>query len=160
MKDYHVISDRAAVFEFFKDRLAVHGSEDFRGIIWVHKDQAIPGTVMQMDQVATAVAFNGFVGKTCCMHTVIQRPECVNREMLQIAFHFAFSTCGVECIFGLVDSTNDKALEFDRRLGFKEVRRIKNAGIDGDLVILEMLKNDCRWLRKVTNGRQIESSTS
>jgi len=46
----------------------------------------------------------------------------------------------------LVDSTNEKALRFDKKLGFVEEARISNAARAGDLVILTMTKEQCRWL--------------
>jgi RimJ/RimL family protein N-acetyltransferase len=52
----------------------------------------------------------------------------------------------VNKIIGVVDSTNLDALKFDRHIGFKDEAIIKDAGKHGDLVILSMTKNNCKYL--------------
>jgi hypothetical protein len=55
----------------------------------------------------------------------------------------------VEVIYGPVESTNKKALEFDKKIGFTEHTRLKGAIPGGDLVILSMYRGQCRWLDKL-----------
>jgi hypothetical protein len=140
------VSDRKFVHEFFHDRLGIHWSEDFRGVLHVPDEyQHYPRS---MDHVAVAVGYNSFIGHTCCLHSVIQRPDLVSRRMVRETFEFPFNTCGCEAVLGLVDSSNLPALNFNTKLGFKEVYRVPNGGLDGDLIIMQMLRGDCRWLRK------------
>jgi L-amino acid N-acyltransferase YncA len=134
------------VWEFFHDRLGLHESQDFRGVLHIPEEHV--GNPMSMDHVAVAVGYNSFVGRTCCMHTVIQRPEMVTPRIVREAFEFPFVICSCEAVLGLVDSTNDAALNFDTKLGFREIARVPNGGTEGDLVVLQMLRNECRWLRK------------
>lgn len=155
-----VITSRSLIADFFQKSLGLHESSDLRGIIWVPDDLAIPGTPMQMSQVAVAVAFNGFIGKTCCMHVVIQMPHLLNRHMIRESFRYAFKMCGVNTIFGLVDSHNEAAVDFDRRIGFKEINRVKDGGLDGDLIMFQMNKADCRWLRKVNHGQEKRTASA
>lgn len=138
-------TSRRFVNEFFRSRLGIEMSDDFRGVI--HVPEIYRGATSNMDHVAVAVGYNGFVGKTCCMHVVIQKPEALTPRIVREAFEFPFVVCGCVAVLGMVDSLNDAALDFDRRLGFKEIDRIEGAGLDGDLVILRMLRSDCRWLR-------------
>lgn len=138
-------TERHLVHEFFLDRLGLHWSEDFRGVL--HVPKAYESAKADMDHVAVAVAYNGFVGRSCCMHVVIQKPEALTPRIVRDAFVFPFERCGLEAVIGMVDSNNDAALEFDRRLGFTEIARIPNGGIDADLVVLRMLRSECRWLR-------------
>lgn len=140
------VNDCHLVHGFFKDRLGIHWSEDFRGVL--HIPEEYQDQPKSMDHVAVAVAYNSFIGKTCCMHSVIQRPDLVNRKMVRETFAYPFNTCGCEAILALVDSTNAAALNFDTKLGFREVYRVPNGGIDGDLIVLQMLRGDCRWLPK------------
>ena len=139
-------NDRQFVHAFFKVRLGLHWSDDFRGVI--HVPQVMAGAVARMDDVAIAVAWNGFVGKTCCMHAVIQRPELVSPRIVRETFEFPFLHCGCEAILAFVDSENAAALNFDRKLGFKDIARIPHGGPEADLIILQMLRSECRWLRK------------
>jgi len=138
-------TDRRFVNEFFRSRLGIELSDDFRGVL--HVPDAYRGASSSMDHVAIAVGYNGFVGKTCCMHVVIQKPEAMSPRIVREAFEFPFNVCGCLAVLGFVDSANTAAMDFDRRLGFKEIDRIEGAGLEGDLVIFRMLRADCRWLR-------------
>jgi hypothetical protein len=137
---------RNLVREFFADRLGLKPTDDMRGVLHVPDDQR--DELARMDSVAVAVAYNAFIGRTCCMHTVIQRPDLMTRAIVRDAFHFPFNVCGCEAVLGLVDSTNEAALSFDKKLGFVEVARIPNGGLEGDLVVLQMTRAACRWLPK------------
>ena len=139
------VRDSAAVWQYFHAELGLHGSADFRGVC--HVPEQFRDAPLSMDHVAAAVGYNAFIGRTCCMHTVIKRPELLTARMVRQAFEFPFVICNCEAVLGLVDSTNDAAMSFDLRLGFKEVHRIPNGGTEGDLVLLQMLRADCRWLR-------------
>lgn len=149
-----ILVNRNLVADFFDKKLALHNSADLRGILWVPEEFSMSGTPMSMDQVAIGVAYNGFIGKTCAMHVVIQHPKYLSRKIIQTAFVYPFVQCGVEVILGLVDSTNKAAEDFDRRIGFKEVHTVRNGGLDGDLIIFQMHKADCRWLQGVKHGQE------
>jgi hypothetical protein len=133
------------VWSFFNAKLGLHHSEDFRGVM--HIPQAYQGKPAVMDDVAVAVGYNAFVGHTCCMHTVIQRPDLVSPRIVREAFEYPFVVADCVAVLALVDSTNEAALKFDTKLGFKEIDRIPGGGVDGDLVIMKMLRSECRWLR-------------
>lgn len=139
-------TSRHMVHGYFHHFLGLHDSVDFRGCLYVPDEFRFQK--MDMDHVAIAVAYNAFVGKTCCIHSVIHRPDLVSRSIVRETFEYPFITCGCEAVIGLVDSTNDAALNFNKKLGFKEVHRIPNGGPDGDMIIMQMLRSDCRWLRK------------
>ena len=138
-------TDRRLVHSFFFDRLGLNWSEDFRGVL--HVPKAYESAPADMAHVGVAVGYNGFIGRTCCMHVVIQDPRAMSPRVVRDAFAFPFEKCGLEAVLGMVDSTNDAALDFDRRLGFTEIARIPNGGLEGDLVIFRMTRAECRWLR-------------
>lgn len=144
------------MFEFFRHHLALTKTEDFRAIAWVPSHYVEEKVPMQMAHISVAVAYNAFIGYTCCMHTVIQNPDHVSPAMVREAFRYPFEELGMKVIFGLVDSDNEKAIEFDTKLGFKEVNRFKDAGLDGDLILFAMKKEDCRWLR-MKHGKEISA---
>lgn len=63
------------------------------------------------------------------------------------AFHYPFIHSGRGVLLGTVRSDNEKALKLDRHLGFREVTRLKDAAEKGvDVVIMEMRRENCRWL--------------
>lgn len=140
------LRESGAVWRFFNDRLGLHFSEDFRGVCHFPREVA-DGAPVSMDRVGVAIAYNGFVGRTCCMHVVVQAPEVMSPRVIREAFEYPFIVCRCEVVLALVDSTNEAALDFDTRLGFSEFARIPRGGVDGDLVMLRMSRDECRWLR-------------
>jgi RimJ/RimL family protein N-acetyltransferase len=138
-------TDRTAVQTFFADRLGLKWSDDFRGVL--HVPDMFKGATASMDHVAVAVGYNGFIGRTCCMHVVIQKPEAMSPRIVREAFEFPFNVCNCTAVLGMVDSVNAAALDFDRRLGFVEIDRIPEGALEGDLVIFRMTRAECRWLR-------------
>ncbi|GAB3773752.1 hypothetical protein GCM10028796_46730 [Ramlibacter monticola] len=140
------ITQREMVGQYFHEKLGLHPSDDFRGVC--HVVPPGPGELVTMDDVAVAVGYDQFIGRACCMHTVIAKPERMLRRLVHEAFEFPFVTCDCEAVIALVDSTNEAALRFDTKLGFHEIARIPHAGMDGDLVVLCMRREQCRWIRQ------------
>lgn len=138
-------TERSLVWSYFNKHLGVRESSDFRGVLYVPDE--FDGRTMEMEHIAVAVAYNGFVGRTCCMHTVITRPDLVSPRIVRNAFEYPFLRADCMAVMGLVDSDNDAALRFDSKLGFREVARIPDGGFTGDLVVMQMLRSECRWLR-------------
>lgn len=139
-------TDPRMVWEFFHDRLGLHHSEDFRGVM--HIPEEYQYHQKNMNHVAVAVGYNSFIGRTCCIHVVIQRPELFTRKILREAFEFPFLVCGLQAVLGLVDSTNEAAINLNERLGFKPIAVVPGGGTEGDLIVMQMLRGDCRWIRK------------
>lgn len=107
---------------------------------------------MEEDGVITAgVLYDMFNGRSICMHVAIEKP--VSRRFTRICFDYPFNQLKVHKVMGLVDSTNSKALRFDKLLGFVEEARIEGAGKTGDLVILTMTRQQCRWIKEASHGR-------
>lgn len=107
---------------------------------------------MEEDGVLTGgVVYDQFNGRSICMHVALEKP--VSRRFTRMAFAYPFNQLKVHKVIGLVDSTNEKALRFDRLLGFVEEARIESAGKSGDLVILTMTRQQCRWVQGEAHGR-------
>ena len=84
------------------------------------------------------------------MHMVNLKGGYTPKKLLFAAFDYPFNHRGVEIIFGVVNSLNTKAMEYDQKLGgFKEAARYVGMHDDGgDLVVFEMNKADCRWIKE------------
>lgn len=132
-------ADQYAVHAYFKNALGLHWSDDFRGCLFAREEGA---------PVAIAVGYNAFIGRTCCMHCVITDPAAVTRAIVRETFAYPFDVCHCEAILALVDSTNAAAFSFDTKLGFRHVATVPNGGPVADLLILQMLRDECRWIRR------------
>jgi hypothetical protein len=87
-------------------------------------------------------------------------PHWMNRDVVVMFFDYVFNQLGVKKLIAPVPSTNTRALEIDLRAGFQIEARIKDAVPDGDLLILTMLRAECRFLglplRGFTRGSKVE----
>jgi RimJ/RimL family protein N-acetyltransferase len=83
------------------------------------------------------------------MHVINLVDSYTPKGLLFGAFDFPFNYLGVEKIIAIVNSLNTRAMNYDKKLGFTEVVRLEGMHDDGgDLVVLEMNKADCRWIRE------------
>ena len=97
-------------------------------------------------EVKAVVAFDNILDKSCEMHTAAIVPNWISKDLLWACFDYPFNILKVKVILATVASTNEEALKLDRHLGFVDKAYIEDAHIDGDLVILAMRREDCRWL--------------
>lgn len=140
------VDSRDMVGEFFAKRLRMPFSEDLRGALYVR--DVYKDAPMTMDSVGVALAYNNFNGRSCAIHIVVQDKAALTREVVREAFHYPFVLCGLNAVVTSIDSVNDESLELARRVGFREVHRVRGGGVEGDLVVMEMLHDECRWIKR------------
>jgi RimJ/RimL family protein N-acetyltransferase len=116
------------------------------------------GNVNSDGKILGVVGFDGWNGASCQMH-VAGEGNWVTRQLLFAGFDYPFNVAGCRVVLGLVPSGNDKALRFDKHVGFREVARIKDAHPDGELIVLEMRRENCRYLRK-QDGQEVISAAA
>lgn len=109
-------------------------------------------------KILGVVGFDGWNGASCQMH-VAGEGNWVTRDLLIAVFDYVFRLADCSVVLGLVPSGNDKALRFDKHVGFIEVARVKHAHPDGDLVVLQLRREDCRYLRK-HDGQEVISAAA
>ena len=80
------------------------------------------------------------------MHVGSIQNNWASKDLLWAVFDYPFNILKVNVILAAVASTNIEALKLDRHLGFIDKAYIEDAHIDGDLVILAMRRENCRWL--------------
>jgi hypothetical protein len=97
-------------------------------------------------QIKAVVGYDNIMDKSCMMHVASIVPNWLNKDLLWAVFDFPFNKLGVKVILATVSSNNEEALKLDRHLGFVDKAYIEDAHIDGDLVILAMRRENCRWL--------------
>ena len=98
------------------------------------------------DRLLGGVIFQMFNGVSAVIHVAAVTKKWINRDMLWVTFHYPFVQLGLSKLIGLVKSTNAEAIKFDTALGFIEECRIKDAVPFGDMLIMTMTKQQCRFL--------------
>lgn len=140
------VPNRDMTLEFMSTRFGMRPSGDFRGVMFIPDDYK--NASVSMDHVGVAYAWDNFVGRTCAISIVVQKPECLTRPVIREAFRFPFEVCGLNALFALVDSTNHKSLSLCDRVGFEFIHRVPYGGREGDLIVYQMLREKCRWLKR------------
>lgn len=114
------------------------------------KDGGIRGISVLSDkgELYGVCAMDQWSGASVQLHIVIDNPLCLKGHMfLREVFNYIFNTAGRMVAMGFVASDNEKALRFDKKIGFKEIARVKDGIRAGtDTVILALHRNDCRWI--------------
>lgn len=100
-------------------------------------------------QIVAGVLYEDFNGANVNMHVAaIPGRKWLNREFLKICFDYPFNQLGVKRVTGIVPSYNKDAMRFDLHLGFNLEATLKDAHPEGDLNILVMRRENCRWLER------------
>jgi hypothetical protein len=112
---------------------------DLQALFWVDEE----------NKIEWVIGYTAFIGKTCQMHMVNLKGGYTPKGLLFGAFDYPFNYLGVEKAIGILNSINTKAVEYDKKLGFTEVVRLEGMHDDGgDLIVMEMNKADCRWIKE------------
>ena len=128
-----------AEWEWFVKRTFCIRCEDSCGIV----------AYSSTGQIKAVVGVDSLTQVACNIHLAVESPMVFKYGLLQEASHLVFDVLKRERMFGLVPSTNLKALKLNRHLGFTQVAEIPDAVADGvGYCILSLEKEDCSWYTK------------
>ena len=115
------------------------------------------GLLNKERQLIAGVWYEAYTKTSIITHIAIE--ERMSKEFLAIIFDYPFVQLGVNKLIGPTNSSNENAIRFNLKLGFKEEARVKNAFPDGDMVLLTMTKDECRFLGE-KYGKRLPVSTT
>jgi RimJ/RimL family protein N-acetyltransferase len=110
--------------------------------------QGMRGIGLERDgELVAGIIYEGYNYQSIWAHIAAQPGAgWLNKEYLKFCCRYPFELCKVKMILGYVDGANAQTLRFAKHLGFKEETRITEAAADGgDIVILKMRRDDCRY---------------
>ena len=111
--------------------------EDTRGITAEHEGE-----------IQAVCILDSWSPNSCMIHIWIANPFVLRHGYAEEVFKYVFDT-GRELVIGNTPSNNPRALKFIKKIGFREVFRVKDGFDKGvDYVITEMRKEDCRYVNK------------
>ncbi len=99
------------------------------------------------DKIVGGVIFSDYTGASIGIHVASFAPDWIDKAMLWITFDYPFVQLGVNKLFGQVPASNAHALDFDLRLGFQVEHVVKDVFPDGDLILVSMYRDACKWLK-------------
>jgi len=105
--------------------------------------------VEQDGEIAAGIVFNNFNGHNATAHIAVSKPTRGLLWLLEHSADYAFNHCKLDRLTGLVAASNQKALKLDLHIGWEEEFVMKKAAADGgDLHVLVLWPEKCRWLRR------------
>ena len=96
--------------------------------------------------LVAGVVLESYNGRNANAHIAGLGKHWMNRNMLTTFFHYVFNHLGLMRLTGLVPASNPAALAFDMHAGFRLEYTMPDGARDGDLHILVMRREDCRYL--------------
>lgn len=129
---------KRVALDILRREIGVQACADFEALFWLDENK----------DIEWVVGYTSFLGKTCQGHMVNLKGGYTPKKLLFAVFDYPFNYRGIEKVLGIVNSLNTKALAFDLKVGFKEILRLPGMHDDGgDLVVVEMNKSECRWIK-------------
>lgn len=106
--------------------------------------------LIEGDRMLASVLFTDYDAVNIGIHVASDGSKrWLSRKFLRACFSYPFEQLGVQRVTGLVSTSNVDALKFDLHLGFVVEGRLRKAAQDGsDLLVLGMLRHECRHLKE------------
>jgi len=96
-------------------------------------------------KLTAGVVFNNVTDSSATVHLAVSKPTRLLSELLDHAFLYAFETCKLRRLTGLVEAQNEKSLKIIKHLGFVEEGVMREAGTDGqDIIVLVLWPQNYR----------------
>jgi RimJ/RimL family protein N-acetyltransferase len=100
-------------------------------------------------ELVAGVVFNNFTDSNATAHLAISKPTKRVLDLLDHAFLYAFSTCGLRRLTAPVEESNAKSLQVCRHIGFVPEAIMAQAGTDGQDIHLLVL-----WPERYFKGKK------
>lgn len=125
-------------FIWLQQRTSCGMTDGFRAIKCVDESGRIRGMV----------GYDGWTENACQCHMAVDSPTAW-RALVRPAFEYPFQQAGRRVIIGLIPAGNARSVHLAKRLGLRETYRVRDGWALGeDLVVLEMRREECRWLQQ------------
>lgn len=111
-------------------------------MVWTPENSSTIGWVT--DEIEAVVWYEDFNKRSVTCHIYLENG--LNKQYLHTIFDYPFVQLGVNKIIAPVVSSNDKSVEFVKKLGFEEQARLLDVFPTGDLLFFVMSKDKCRFL--------------
>jgi RimJ/RimL family protein N-acetyltransferase len=133
-----IVFGTARVLEFINRHRPLEFIQGMRGIGLERDGELIAGII-----------YEGWNYQSIWAHIAAEPgSQWLNKEYLRFCCNYPYEICNVKFVLGYMDATNTHALRFAKHLGFEEETRIREAATEGgDILILKMRKENCRYAK-------------
>lgn len=92
------------------------------------------------------VIYEGYTGSIIFAHQAGFDKYWMSRDMLWMLFDFPFNQLRCKKLCGTIPSNSLDLLAYNKKLGFKVEATIADGYPEGNLLVMSMKREDCRWL--------------
>jgi len=100
------------------------------------------------EKLIAVVGYNNFTPNSCQIHVASTDIYWLTRGLLDAVFDYPFNKLKVKVILAPISKNNVKSLNLCRKLGFEQVADIPYGHPDGDLIVMAMKCDQCKWLQQ------------
>ena len=127
--------------------------DDLRNWLSKQIDCPLPKTAyclaeLRNNQIAGVIGFTSHINKSIWVHIAGLNKTWLTSKLLYAFFDYPFNQLGCTVMIAQICSSNRDSRQFAQRLGFKTEAIIKDAHQNGDLVLVSMLRENCRYINK------------
>jgi hypothetical protein len=97
-------------------------------------------------EILGGIVVANYMGASATMHMAGGDAQWCSRDLLWMAFNYAFEQLGCRKLFGPVRADNYNALHINLRGGWSIETVLRDAYKDTHMVLLSMTKDQCPWL--------------
>jgi hypothetical protein len=134
----HILINAPGAGKWIMDRVQGAFMEERDSSITTHDDEG---------NIRGGFAFCDYLGASMTVHMAGNDEKWCSKDLLWMAFHYAFVQLGVRKLIAPVASNNYHALAIDLRGGWKLETVIEDAYPDAHMMVLTMTRASCPWLR-------------
>lgn len=107
----------------------------------------------KVDRIVAMAVFDTWTHNSVQIHWAIDNPLILRHGFIQECFNYVFNTCDKGIMLATIPSDNAKSLKLSSHIGLDVVHTIKDGFNKGvDYILMEMRKENCKWLKGVSNG--------
>lgn len=107
------------------------------------------------ERLLGGVIFREYTGSCIFMSQAGFDRHWMTRDMGWVVSDYAFNQLNCKKICGTVSTANKDLLAINLRLGFRVEALITDAYPDGDMAVLSMTREECRWLNFKPRGLRV-----
>lgn len=98
-------------------------------------------------EILAVALYEAYNGVSIMIHlAAVPGRRWLNREYLLFCFHYPFNQLSCKTLLTVIPSVNTDAIKFDEHIGWTYKATLEDAHPDGDLLVYQMRRQDCRWL--------------
>lgn len=116
------------------------------GCAYNQNSDPVVSRVTPQGNLLGGVFYQGYNGAVIWPHIAGFAPGWLSKDLLWVIFDYPFNQLKCNVLLAGIPVSNRKLLQFDAKLGFKEIVRVPGGHKTGDLAIMAMQRADCRWL--------------